>query len=111
MWKQATIIPNPKVGKPRDFRSSHRYISLLCPEIKILERLLHSKLTHDLQLTDSNTVLNLLPLVQKEAVGFNQAKPLDRTVPMTIEFSKVFDTVNHTKLLQAFTNSTLSSVI
>jgi len=115
IWRQATIIPIPKVGKPRDLGTSYRPISLLCPGVKVLEKLILPQLTHHLQLVDSqhgfrrqhSTTSALLPLVHKVATGFNKPKPPDRTVLMAIDFSKALDTVNHTKLLQAVSNSSL----
>ena len=40
IWKTATVIPLLKPGKPADQGTSYRPISLLCPAIKVLERLL-----------------------------------------------------------------------
>ena len=115
IWKQAAIIPIPKAGKPADLGTSYRPISLLCPAAKVMEKLLLPQLTNHLQLADSqhgfrrqrSTISALLPLAHKVATGFNKSKPADRTVLMAIDFSKAFDTVNHTKLLQAVSNSTL----
>ena len=39
IWKKSTIIPLLKPGKPADESGSYRPVSLLCPAIKILERL------------------------------------------------------------------------
>ena len=44
IWKQATIIQIPKVGKPRHLGSSYRPISLLPVCSKILEKIIHSRL-------------------------------------------------------------------
>ena len=54
-----------------------------------------------------STTSALLPLTQKVAVGFNRNKPLLRTVTMAIDFSKAFDTVNHTKLTEAISTTSL----
>ena len=40
IWKQAIVVPIPKPGKPASSGSGYRPISLLCPAVKILERLL-----------------------------------------------------------------------
>ena len=40
IWKQALIIPIPKLGKPALPSTSYRPISLLCPASKVLERLI-----------------------------------------------------------------------
>ena len=115
IWKQATIIPIPKAGKPRHLGASYRPISLLSPAAKVLERLILPQLTHHLTLADSqhgfrstrSTTSALLPLVQKVAEGFNQPKPPLRTVAMAIDFSKAFDTVNHTKLISSISSTSL----
>ena len=39
IWKSARVVPVPKPGKPADQGTSYSPISLLCPEIKVLERL------------------------------------------------------------------------
>jgi hypothetical protein len=39
IWKQALVLPILKPGKPADQGASYRPISLLCPPVKILERL------------------------------------------------------------------------
>ena len=109
IWKRATLIPISKAGKPRHLGTSYRPISLLCPSIKVLERLLLPALEGSLHLADSqhgfrkmrSTTSALLPLTQKVAAGFNQNKPPLRTVAMAIDHSKAFDTVNHTKLIEA----------
>ena len=117
IWKQAAIVPIPKPGKPRHLGTSYRPISLLCPSIKVLERLLLPELRDHLPLADSqhgfrqqrSTTSALLPLAQKVAEGFNQKTPPLRTVAMAIDFSKAFDTVNHTKLIDSISQTTLHS--
>ena len=107
IWKRATILPIPKVGKPRHLGSSFRPISLLCPAIKAFERLLFLILNLSLPLAESqhgfrkmrSTTSDLLPLAHKVAVGFNQDRLPLRTTAMAIDLSKAFDTVSHTKLI------------
>ena len=41
-------------------------------------------------------------------MGFNQKLPPHRTVTMSIDFSKAFDMVNHTKLIQSLIDSPLN---
>ena len=41
MWKNSKIIPLPKPEKDHKLSTSYRPISLLCPAVKILERLIH----------------------------------------------------------------------
>ena len=116
IWKSATIITIPKPGKPPSLSSSYRPISLLCPAVKVLERLLLPHITASLQLADSqhgfrplhSTTSALLPLSQTIASGFNQRRPPPRTVAMAIDFSKAFDTVPHSQLLSQILASSLS---
>ncbi|KAF2358597.1 Reverse transcriptase domain [Trinorchestia longiramus] len=101
IWKTAIIITILKPGKPPSLSSSYRPISLLCPAVKVLERLLLLYLTAVTPLSDSqhgfrllhSTTSALLPLSHTIAVGFNQHRTPLRTTIMAIDFSKVFDTV------------------
>ena len=116
IWKSATIITIPKPGKPPCLSSSYRPISLLCPAVKVLERLLLPHITASLHLADSqhgfrplhSTTTALLPLTQTIVSGFNQRRPPSRTVVMAIDFSKAFDTVPHTQLLTKIATSPLN---
>ena len=54
-----------------------------------------------------STSTALLPLVQQVVTGFNQRCPPRRTVAMAVDFSKAFDTVNHTALLRSLTSTSL----
>ena len=56
-----------------------------------------------------STTTALLPLVHKVVLGFNQYLPPHRTVAMAVDFSKAFDTIDHTNLLSAFHNSTMDA--
>ena len=116
IWKQAIILPLLKRGKPRDQSTSYRPISLLCPASKVLEKLMLQRISPHLHLSNTqhgfrsgrSTTTALLPLVHQVAYGFNQYCPPLRTVAMAVDFSKAFDTVNHTPLLRSLLNSTLS---
>ena len=102
-----------KPGKPKSEGSSYRPISLLCPSVKIFERLLLPEL-NSLPLSNTqhgfrqnhSTTTALLPLAHKVALGFNQPRPPHRTVTVSIDFSKAFDTVSHTKLIHSLTTQT-----
>ena len=56
-----------------------------------------------------STTTALLPLAHQVASGFNQNCPPLRTVAMAVDFSKAFDTVNHTALLRSLLNSTMDA--
>ena len=115
IWKMATIIPIPKPGKSPSEGASYRPISLLCPAVKILERLVLPYLTSHLDLADTqhgfrvlhSTKTALLPLVDRIARGFNQPKPLLRTVSLGVDFSRAFDTVSHDLLINIIGSSNL----
>ena len=107
VWRSANIIPVPKPGKPGDQGLSYRPISLLCPEFKVLERLLLPSLSASLRPNDNqhgfrserSAVTALIPLVTTVTRGFNQRKPAARTGLLSIDVSKAFDVVRRDRLL------------
>ena len=117
IWKHAIILPILKPGKPKDQGTSYRPISILCPASKVLEKLVYQRIAPLLQLADTqhgfrpgrSTSTALLPLVQRIVAGFNQQRPPRRTVAMAVDFSKAFDTVNHTALLRGLLDANLPS--
>ena len=105
IWKSSLIIPIPKPGKDTSQGTSYRPISLLCPVVKSLllptinKYLLPAQDQHGFR-REHSTTSALLQLTIDIAVGFNQRKPLDRTVCMAVYLSAAFDTVcNHNNLL------------
>ena len=117
IWKRANIIVLPKPGKPKDSGTSYRPISLLCPASKLLERLMQERIKAHLHLAESqhvfrtgrSTTTALLPLTHQIIKGFNEKSPPSRTIAMALDFSKAFDTVNHTSLLKQLLNTTLDN--
>ena len=115
IWKSSVIIPLLKPGKPAGESGSYRPVSLLCPSIKILERLILPSLNEYLPIPDyqhgfrklHSTVSALIDLNQDISSGFNQKKPADRTVLLQIDMSKAFDMVSHQKLIKGLNNSNL----
>ena len=115
IWKNAHVIPVLKPKKPADQGTSYRPISLLCPAVKVLERLLLPSLNaslppaphqHGFQ-RQKSTVTALLPLTHSIAQGFNRPKPATRTGLLCVDLSKAFDIVPHHELLQKIGHSTL----
>ena len=108
IWKMARIIPVLKPGKSADKGISYRPISLLCPAVKILERLILPYLTDAFNLAhhqhgfrrNRSTTSALLPLVNHVATGIRQPKPPDWTVIVALDISKAFDRVDHTLLIE-----------
>ena len=108
-WKLANIVPIPKPNKDTDKGSSYRPISLLSVIAKTLEKSLLPYITantpmHHGYKTQHSTVTALHTLNNTVAKGFNQMAPPARTITVTLDMSKAFDTINiHTlirKLLQ-----------
>ena len=114
IWKTAIVIPLPKPAKSPSLGPSYRPISLLCPAAKVLERLMLPELNslplsptqHGFRPTRSTTTA-LLPLTHQVIAGFNQPRPPLRTVAVSIDLSKAFDTVNHNSLLTSILHSPL----
>ena len=110
-WKQSTIIPILKPGKPSDSPSSYRPISLTSCTSKLFERMVLGRLTYFLEQHDilspvqagfrpgRSTVDQVLLLSQSIADSFHQSKPGARTVLATVDFAKAFDSVWHSALL------------
>ena len=119
IWKTSTIIPLLKPNKPADDSGSYRPVSLLCPSIKILERLILPTLNEHLPIPDiqhgfrqqHSTVTALNDFTQDVITGFNQKKPAHRTVLLQLDLSKAFDMVSHNKLLKDLDNTTLPPAI
>ena len=107
-WKQSTIIPILKPGKPSDSPSSYssyRPISLTSCISKLFERMILGRLTYFLEQQGilspvqagfrpgRSTVDQDLFLSQSIADSFHQSKPGARTVLATVDFAKAFDSV------------------
>ena len=116
IWKSAHVIPILKPGKPANQAGSYRPISLLCPEVKILERLNLPVLKASLTPADSqhgfrsqrSTVSALLPLSNQVASGFNEKKPAKRTGLLCVDLAKAFDVVTHHKLVDKISRTDLN---
>ena len=113
--KKSIVIPLLKPGKPPQDWSSYRPVSLLCPAVKILEGcilpILQYHLTpephqHGFRPLHSTTTA-LLEISSAVADGFNQKKPADRTVLVTLDLSKAFDMICHRTLLEKLSRTSL----
>ena len=115
IWKMSTIIPLLKPNKEASESASYRPVSLLCPGIKIMERLILPSLNEHLPVPDvqhgfrtkHSTVTALNDFNQAIAEGFNQKKPHNRTVLLQLDLTKAFDMVSHDKLLKDLNQTTL----
>ena len=119
IWKSSTIIPLLKPGKDPADSKSYRPVSLLCPAVKILERLLLPTLNEHLPIPDfqhgfrksHSTITALNDFNQHVCNGMNQKRPPDRTILLQIDLSKAFDMVSHNKLLKDLNNTTLPDAV
>ena len=115
IWKQSFVVPLLKPGKDKGDSNSYRPVSLLCPAIKILERLILPTLQENLPIPDfqhgfrqlHSTVTALNEFNAQVSDGFSQKRPPDRTVLLQLDLSKAFDMVNLDKLLSELNQSTL----
>ena len=117
IWKQSTIIPLLKPGKPVNDSKSYRPISLLCPASKILEKCLlptiqkHLKCKqhqHGFRRNHSTTsALNEISAAITD--GFNKKPPAERTLLVALDLSKAFDLVSH--ILADINRSSLSGYV
>ena len=115
IWKSSVIIPLLKPGKDPCESNSYRPVSLLCPSIKILERLILPTLNEHLNIPDHqhgfrqmhSTVTALNEFNINVTNGFNKIRPPDRTVLLQIDLSKAFDMVSHNKLIADIDNSSM----
>ena len=102
IWKLAKIIPIPKPNKDPCVGTSYRPISLLSPIAKTLEKALLPLITNNIPQikhqhgfkTLHSTSTALLQLTNQIARGFNQSTPPQRTIVVSLDLSKAFDTVN-----------------
>ena len=113
IWKSSFIIPIPKPGKDTSQGSSYRRILLLCPVAKVLEPLILPTINKYLQPApdphgfrpDHSTPSALLQMTTDIAIGFNQRKPLYRTICVAVDLSDAFDTVCDKNLLSKINRS------
>ena len=115
----STVVPLLKPKKPAEDSTSYRPVSLLCPAVKILERLILPTLTKHLPIpahqhgfrAKHSTISALDEFNQQISQGFNKRKPANRTVLLMIDLSKAFDMVSNEKLLRDLNRSTLPESI
>ena len=110
-WKQSTVIPILKAGKPSSSPSSYRPISLTSCISKLFEKMVLARLSYFLEANNiltpvqagfrpgRSTVDQVLLLSQSIADGFHRRKPGARTVLAMVDFAKAFDSVWHSALL------------
>ncbi len=104
VWRTAIIIPILKLGKPASEIESYRPISLTSCVVKLIERMVGSRLYYIAETKGwfTNTQAGfrkqqctedqILRIVQAVSDGF-QNKPAKRTVMLMIDYSKAYDRV------------------
>src|SRR5579872_2389254 len=114
------IIPILKPNKDPKLGTSYRPISLLSPLAKWLEKAIPPTLTSHLPEKEYQhgfkakhcTVTTLQNITNTIAKGFNEKSPPKRTVLVSLDMSKAFDTVNiHTPISKLQYTSTPSMPI
>ena len=110
IWKHAIIIPILKAGKPASQLSSYRPISLTSCMVKVLERMIGSRLYYLAETEEwfcktqagfrkqQSTEDQILRFVQNVSDGF-QEKPAKRTIMVQLDYSKAYDRVWRQRLL------------
>jgi hypothetical protein len=119
IWKLAKIIPILKPLKDPNDGNSYRPISLLSPIAKTLEKLILPSITNNIPNLDfqhgfkenHSTITALHKINSKIAEGFNKKRKPDRTVIVSLDMSKAFDTVNIHTLLQKISNTKIPNKI
>ena len=117
IWKLAKIIPIPKPNKDPGIGTSYRPISLLSPIAKIMEKIILPHITENIQInphqhgfkTHHSTTTALHQLTNQITKGFNKLQPPDRTIIVSLDLSKAFDTVNIHTLIYKHTYHPSSS--
>ena len=109
IWKTSSIIPIHKMGKPLDSPASFRPIFLTSCISKLFERIVGSRLFFFLEFNSilsprqvsfrpgRSTLDQILFFFQSISDGFNKSKPSSGTILSTIDFSKAFDSVWHSR--------------
>jgi endonuclease/exonuclease/phosphatase family metal-dependent hydrolase len=122
IWKLAKIVPILKPQKDPNDGNSYRPISLLSPIVKTLEKLILPSLTSNIPdldfqhgfKTNYSTTTALHKINHTIAEGFNKKqgkiKP-ERTIMVSLDMSKAFDTVNIHTLLQKILNTKIPNKI
>ena len=103
-WRNATIIPLLKAGKPAGSIESYRPVSLTSCIMKTMERMVHTRLYH---LAEARGIFKhsqagfrknrscedqLLRMIQDVSDGFQEKKPR-RTVMALLDLSRAYDRV------------------
>ena len=111
-WRDSITIPIPKPGKPPDEISSFRPIALTSCASKCMERMIATRCYHHLEANNllsplqagfrkcRSTEDQVIAITQTISDGL-QKKPSERSILVTLDYSKAFDTVWRLKLMDS----------
>lgn len=118
-WKEANVIPIPKVSAPVDINNDLRPISLTPTLSKICESFVADWLIDSIKgqidkrqfgsLKNTSTTHNLISLVHHLLSESDAAKSAVRV--FLLDFSKAFDRIDHTTLLHKLSDMSVPSCI
>ena len=119
IWKLAKIIPIPKPNKDLSQGSSYRPISLLSPIAKTLEKAILPIITQNIPEVKHqhgfkplhSTTTALHQITNQITQGFNLKQPPERTIVVSLDLSKAFDTVNIHNLIHKIHQTTIPNTI
>ena len=111
LWKRAISIPIPKLNKDHNIGTNYRPISLLSPIAKTLKKTLLPYTTENISMNfhqhgfkhKDSTHTALHNICHQITKGFNNPRPPQRTVAVTLDISKAFDIINIHKLIHKLT--------
>jgi hypothetical protein len=119
IWKLAKIIPIPKPNKDPNLGTSYRPISLLSPIAKTMEKILLPYITSNIPQVKHqhgfkslhSTTTALQQITNQIVKGFNQKQPPERTIVVSLDLSKAFDTVNIHNLIHKLQQTNIPNLI
>src|SRR6476469_2024715 len=119
IWKLAKIIPIPKPNKDPGLGTSYRPITLLSPIAKIIEKIILLYITANIPnnphqhgfKTNHSTSTALHQLTNQITQGFNKPQAPDRTIVVSLDLSKAFDTVDIHSLIHKLHHTNIPPTI
>ena len=119
IWHKSIIIPILEPGKDNNIGKNWRPISLLCPAVKTLEKLLLPKIqthipSHPAQYgfrPKHSTCTSQSTITADIAAGFSRKKPALRTVLVALDLTAAFDNGDHQQLQEILFNTNIPVTI
>ena len=119
IWKLAKIISILKPNKDPNQGTSYRPISLLSPIAKTLEKSILPYITLNIPQIEHqhgfkqkhSTTTAIHEITENIIQGFNEKRPPSRTVMVSLDMSKAFDTINIHTLIHKIHNTKIPATI